>query len=811
MTLFKRASIIVALTLLTSQHSFAAFSDVKNAHPNYTAIEYLQTDGTLQGYEDGTFRPQNSVNRAEFLKIIIAGSNLPTDIENTTPFTDVNHEAWYGPYVKKAFHEGWISGYGDGTFRPEQTINKVEALKITAKAQNWPLTFDTTEKPFTDTPLDAWYIHYVAFAKTNDLLKTSTDTLSPAENMTRGTISEIIYRTKINGIAQITETETPTEETEEEEIIEDESTPILGGTISKSFFENITLNENLPDTFYKNEVYIVSGKSNTNSNTVSVILENDNKKETLNGKTEKGEFSIPINFDSTGNYQIGILNGSSGTTKAIQINIKNEIPNTATNTKPSKSTNQNISFSKDTTKINFNATSNTLKKITFTQNNKQITLYNRQNTNEIPLTYKSFDSLSDGQASFKIDLATANIGNTITRTSDYTTGDSKNFSAFNHEFTIIESDETNATPPETLSSHSKNITFSAKTFVDINTRAFVITPEGEIETVTVTSNSPKSTYYTSEIILANGTFSFDYNPSQNGVYIIEINNKNGQAIINHPVYVGDGIPLIPNYFDLNPRKFFSGTLNLNSAREEMLELINDARTNIGLSQISLDNELNTLAQAHSQDMSDNDYFAHVNLQGQSANDRRIAAGIDTAVGENIAIDTSVINGHLALMRSAAHLRNIIEPSWTRVGIGIVAKDGYLTISQEFSGPEVTEADIIGYENELLSAINAARNAAGANKLSTTADLTNSSRSLNQKIENGDTLDNTLFTATLEENNVTGASQAIIRSYSIWQDMIDSILEDEAETITENSWEKIGIDVNKNAIGILYSTLILNTP
>ncbi len=375
MTLFKRASIIVALTLLTSQHSFAAFSDVKNAHPNYTAIEYLQADGTLQGYEDGTFRPQNSVNRAEFLKIIIAGSNLPTDIENTTPFTDVNHEAWYGPYVKKAFHEGWINGYGDGTFRPEQTINKVEALKITAKAQKWPLTFDTIEKPFTDTPLDAWYIHYVAFAKANNLLETITETLNPAEDMTRGTISEIIYRTKINGIAPASEIETPTEETQEE-IIE-ESTPILGGTISKNFFENITLNENLPDTFYKNEIYILSGKSNTNSDTVSVILENDTNKETLSEKTENGEFSIPITFDSTGDYQVGILNGSSGTTKAIEINIENEIPHTNTTTKPTKPTktiNPTISFNNDETKINFSATSNTLKKIIFTQNNKQITL-----------------------------------------------------------------------------------------------------------------------------------------------------------------------------------------------------------------------------------------------------------------------------------------------------------------------------------------------------------------------------------------------------------------------------------------------------
>lgn len=808
MTLLKRASIALLILALGGQTALADFSDVKKAHPNYTAIEYLQSTGTLQGYEDGSFRPQNSVNRAEFLKIIIEGSNIPTDINNETPFKDVNHDSWYGPYLKKAFHSGWIEGYSDGTFRPEQTINKVEAIKITAKAQNWPITV-LNQQPFTDTPADAWYTPYIIFAKNNGLLEDTSDTFNPGENMTRAKISEIIYRTIINEISTIENPEIIIEEPSEEE--PQITTPINGGTISKTFFDNITLNENLPDTFYKNEIYIVSGKSQTNSEKITLILESNGEKENISKTTENGNFSIPLTFSQSGTYQIGLLNGSSGSTKAQEITVQNSIPENLTANKPDKSSNLAISFNNDQPLINFDADDSTLKKITFNQGNKQVTLYNRQNTSEIVLNYSSFANFSETQTNFKIDLATAQVGNTITRTSDFTTGDSKSFSATNHEFTIIESAETNATPPETLSSASKNITFSAKTFVDINTRGFVITPDGEIETITVSSNSPKSTYYSSEIILANGTFSFDYNPSENGTYIIEINNKNGQAIINHPVYIGGAIPLIPNYFDLNDRKFFSGTLNLNSARNELLNLINSARTEYNLNPVSLDSELNSLAQAHSQDMVDRDFFAHINPDGDSSNDRRIAAGIDTPVGENIAVDTSIITGHLALMRSAAHLNNIIEPSWTRVGIGIVAANGYLTISEEFSGANITESDLQNFESELLEAINDTRSNANIPELATTAQLTSASQSLNQKIENGETLDNTLFTTTLEENNVSGASQAIIRTYNAWQEIIDSILEDELDTITENTWERVGIDVSKSASGILYSTLILNNP
>lgn len=803
---------IGAISLAISSTAFAEFTDVKKAHPNYTAILYLQADGTLQGYEDGTFRPQNSVNRAEFLKIIIEGSNLATDIEENTPFYDVNHEAWYGPYIKKAYNAGWITGYEDGSFRPEQTINKVEALKITAKAQNWPINLEIITSPFSDTPADAWYTPYVQFAKDNNLLKLITpDIFAPGELMTRGQISEIIYRTKIEGIVE--NTNSPENPIPEEEEINEPDSPIIGGTIEKTFFTGITLSENLPDTFYKNEIYVLKGKSNTSVKEISIILENKTNatKQTLTTATENGNFEVPLFLSKSGNYQVGILNGSSGTTNAKSITVIETIPATNTETPPEKAKNLQIEFENDQTKISFSATANTLKKIRFSQGSEVATIYNRQNISEIPLTYSSFEDFSPGQVTYKVDLAKGNIGNTITTTSDFTSSDSKSFQATTHEFSIIETTDTNATPPETISSASSNIQFSGKTSVDINTRAFVITPEGKIENVTLTSNSPKSTYYSSEIILANGTYTFDYNPSINGTYIIEINNKNGQAIINHPVYIGNEIPFIPNYFDINPRKFFSGTFNLNSARNQLLDLINEDRERYDLNPVVLDDELNELAQAHSQDMVDKNYFAHVNLEGLNANDRRIAAGITTPVGENIAIDTGIINGHLALMRSAAHLRNIIEPSWTRVGIGIVAKDGYLTISEEFSSSEITEAEISLFKTELFEAINQARSNASAQTLILDNNLSEASASLNNKTEQEIELTNAIFTETLEQHSITGASQAIIRTYNAWQEIFDSIINEEAETTNDNSWQKIGIDILKSESGILYTTLILNTP
>lgn len=59
------------LFIFATQTALANFSDVDPAHENYQAINYLQKTGVIQGYDDGTFRPAQLVNRAEAIKIIM--------------------------------------------------------------------------------------------------------------------------------------------------------------------------------------------------------------------------------------------------------------------------------------------------------------------------------------------------------------------------------------------------------------------------------------------------------------------------------------------------------------------------------------------------------------------------------------------------------------------------------------------------------------------------------------------------------------------------------------------------------------------
>lgn len=109
------------------------FSDVPQNHRNKMAIEYLKKEGIIGGYPDGTFQPSKTVNRAEFTKIIIEAKGISATQSAQYAgncFSDVKESDWFSGYVCYAKSQGIINGYSDGEFKPANTINLVEAAKI---------------------------------------------------------------------------------------------------------------------------------------------------------------------------------------------------------------------------------------------------------------------------------------------------------------------------------------------------------------------------------------------------------------------------------------------------------------------------------------------------------------------------------------------------------------------------------------------------------------------------------------------------------------------------------------------------------
>lgn len=125
-----------------------------------TAVSTLANVGAISGYSDGTFRPNQEITRAEFVTILtgIYGE----DTTKGMPFSDVGH-SWCYDAVATAYANGWVSGYSDGTFRPNQTITRAEAVVIlnSVLGRSCDLTYVQANAQaalhFMDITPGAWY------------------------------------------------------------------------------------------------------------------------------------------------------------------------------------------------------------------------------------------------------------------------------------------------------------------------------------------------------------------------------------------------------------------------------------------------------------------------------------------------------------------------------------------------------------------------------------------------------------------------------------------------------------------------------
>lgn len=176
--------LFAVLVLSPSFLSSASLSDI-SGYPYEDTITFLSGEGVVQGYSDGTFRPDQPVNRVEFLKIVV-GSTIDdidtTATNDTCGFTDTVSGQWYIPYLCRAVEEGIVSGYPDGTFKPEQAVNFVEAAKIATRAYGQ----DLSETGIT------WYAEYANFVSEHYLIPPDLDALEA--QLTRGQVAEFLGR-----------------------------------------------------------------------------------------------------------------------------------------------------------------------------------------------------------------------------------------------------------------------------------------------------------------------------------------------------------------------------------------------------------------------------------------------------------------------------------------------------------------------------------------------------------------------------------------------------------------------------------------
>lgn len=195
----KKKSLLLFLCMFVvmSTSVFAvSFSDLTSEHWAYEYITVLSDDGVINGYPDGTFNPEGTISRGEFLKLVIAAS-IPKYVDINGAPDGIDH--WAGKYLSAAEIYRVVSPGALNNENIDEPITRMEMALMIAKADvNMRFKSLNSEKDITFNDYDdmnEMEIRYLTHAVSSGLIKGYTDnTFKPRENMTRAEAATMIYR-----------------------------------------------------------------------------------------------------------------------------------------------------------------------------------------------------------------------------------------------------------------------------------------------------------------------------------------------------------------------------------------------------------------------------------------------------------------------------------------------------------------------------------------------------------------------------------------------------------------------------------------
>ncbi|MBC8630537.1 S-layer homology domain-containing protein [[Eubacterium] tenue] len=270
------SSMLLSFILITPTYIQAnpKLSDIYT-HWAKKEINQFISSGYANGYKDGTFRPDNSITRAEFIKLVnkYFGFNNKESIN----FSDINTNDWYYNDICIAQKANYINGYEDKTFKPNKTITREEVAKILISIKNQKdLNYDKLNKYPDKSKVSTWAKPYIEGAIENGYLKgNDLGFLNPTNNITRAESITVLSR-----VAK--------EKTKIKDEVKNEPPVITANDLTinqDDKFEYSMLNAKAKDINGKNisKSIIYSGKVNTSkAGEYPIILTVKDDKETYN-------------------------------------------------------------------------------------------------------------------------------------------------------------------------------------------------------------------------------------------------------------------------------------------------------------------------------------------------------------------------------------------------------------------------------------------------------------------------------------------------------------------------------------------------
>ncbi|MGE5484660.1 MAG: S-layer homology domain-containing protein [Ignavibacteriales bacterium] len=149
-------------TILTADTGEGVFADVPAEAPACEAIESLAKRGVVSGFPDGSFKPEAGVTRGELAKMLVLATGLKADPGASVSYSDVQgHWSVEQGYLQVVTAAGALSGYPDGTFRPEEPVTRAELVKTMAAIAGLR---PGGVSPYADVRPADWFAGWVASA-----------------------------------------------------------------------------------------------------------------------------------------------------------------------------------------------------------------------------------------------------------------------------------------------------------------------------------------------------------------------------------------------------------------------------------------------------------------------------------------------------------------------------------------------------------------------------------------------------------------------------------------------------------------------
>lgn len=173
------------------------FADVPEGYWAKAPIEYFATLGIIGGYPDGTFRPEEPLNRAEICAVLVKALGEEVSIPDENPFPDVPRRYWGAKYIKKATELKLMGGFPDGLFKPGERITRAEAVIIFGRFAKLKEKKAVITAPFPDLSPRHWASPMITSAKEAGLLDyLKGKNFDPNKELTRAEAAEILSKTE---------------------------------------------------------------------------------------------------------------------------------------------------------------------------------------------------------------------------------------------------------------------------------------------------------------------------------------------------------------------------------------------------------------------------------------------------------------------------------------------------------------------------------------------------------------------------------------------------------------------------------------